>query len=178
MPSIGHKTIQGSGPLPEEAVGAYRAELHRWLRRRLGDPDAADDVTQEVFLRLWRMDRGSYIRKPLSYLYGIAFHVIRELRQAERRAQFVSFDSETTNWADESLQNAVSTESDGTRDLHFQLQSAMDQLPSQYRTVLLLCKRDGMTYVEAAAASGLSVHTVEKYLVRARAKLMELTCDL
>jgi DNA-directed RNA polymerase specialized sigma24 family protein len=51
------------------------------------------------------------------------------------------------------------------------------ELPQHYRTVILLCKRDGMTYEEAAAASGLSVHTVETYLIRAKAKLMALTWD-
>jgi RNA polymerase sigma-70 factor (ECF subfamily) len=51
------------------------------------------------------------------------------------------------------------------------LDRALTQLPATHQLVLLLVKRDGMSYAEAAEASGLSVHTIEKYLVEARAQL-------
>src|SRR5689334_9767467 len=75
------------------AFGRYAASLHRFLVRRLRDPDSADDVAQEVFSRVLRMEHDELVRKPRSYLFGIAFHVVREFsaRQGDQR---VTFDSE------------------------------------------------------------------------------------
>ena len=47
----------------------------------------------------------------------------------------------------------------------------MNQLPAAHQLVLLLVKRDGLSYAEAAQAAGLSIHTIEKYVVEARARL-------
>jgi RNA polymerase sigma-19 factor, ECF subfamily len=164
-------------PLAPAALGHYRNELHRWLARRLRNPEAAEDVTQEVFLRLCRVETRERIRKPLSYLFGIAFHVISERHHSERREKMLSFDSDATALAADSIQNATDSGPEDRINLQRQLEHAFKKLPLPYQQVLLLCKRDGMTYEEAAAASGLSVHTVEKYLVRARAVLLSLTWD-
>jgi len=155
----------------------YGGELHRWLIRRLRNPESADDVVQEVFMRLSRVEKMDYVRKPLSYLFGIAFHVISELRIKEEQDKVVSFDSDAIDRLSDSAQHSTPDEFVERLNLQRQLEKAFAQLPPHYQTVLLLCKRDGMSYEEAAAASGLSVHTVEKYLVRARARMLELTWD-
>jgi RNA polymerase sigma-70 factor (ECF subfamily) len=154
---------------------AYRAELHRWLLKRLRKPEAAEDVVQEVFTRALRVNNPDYVRKPLAYLFGIAFHVISERQIREDGEQLVSLDS-----GSDQLRNHALTAPDELAErlnLRRQLEKALMELPQQYRMVVLLCKRDGMTHEEAAAASGLSVHTVEKYLVRAKAMLMSLAWD-
>jgi len=51
------------------------------------------------------------------------------------------------------------------------LERALEQLSPTHQLVLLLVKRDGLSYAEAAKISGLSIHTIEKYLVEARAQL-------
>jgi RNA polymerase sigma-70 factor (ECF subfamily) len=53
----------------------------------------------------------------------------------------------------------------------------LQQLPPAHQLVLLLVKRDGLSYTEAASAAGLSVHTIEKYVVEARARLRVLLAD-
>ena len=155
----------------------YRGDLHRWLTRRLRNPETADDVAQEVFIRLSRVEKLDYVRKPLAYLFGIAFHVISELQIKEEQDRMVCYDSDAVDRLSDSSQHAIPDEFVDRLNLQRQLEKAFASLPPPYQTVLLLCKRDGMSYEEAAAASGLSVHTVEKYLVRARAKLMALTWD-
>jgi RNA polymerase sigma-70 factor (ECF subfamily) len=128
-------------------------------------------------MRLSRVEKVDYVRKPLSYLFGIAFHVIRELRIKEQQDRVVSYDSEAIDRLSDSAQHAEADEFVDRLNLQRQLEKAFEQLPEHYKTVLLLCKRDGMSYEEAAAASGLSVHTVEKYLIRARARMLALTWD-
>jgi RNA polymerase sigma-70 factor (ECF subfamily) len=57
------------------------------------------------------------------------------------------------------------------------LDRALQQLPPAHQLVLLLVKRDGLSYTEAASAAGLSVHTIEKYVVEARARLRVLLAE-
>jgi RNA polymerase sigma factor (sigma-70 family) len=56
-------------------------------------------------------------------------------------------------------------------ELQQRLDHAITKLPPTHRLVVLLIKREGLSYTEAAKTSGLSVHTIEKYLVEARAQL-------
>src|SRR5262245_26837114 len=107
-------TISEAAPLAAPAIGQYRVKLHSWLSRRLRDKDVAEDVVQEFFLRLCRMERTYCIREPLSYLFGIAFHVVREFQGARRRERVVSFNTDEMSRAAEHLQ-------DGADDLHERL---------------------------------------------------------
>jgi RNA polymerase sigma-70 factor (ECF subfamily) len=62
-------------------------------------------------------------------------------------------------------------------ELRQRLDRALQQLPPAHQLVLLLVKRDGLSYTEAASAAGLSVHTIEKYVVEARARLRLLLAE-
>ncbi len=155
----------------------YAADLRRSLRKRLRDPQQADDVMQEVFSRLVRVNRPELVRKPHSYLFGIAFHVIREARLHEDQ-DVVSYDSSAVDNAAEHPAHVTRDELSDQLNLQAQIARALAALPDVHRALLLMCKRDGMTYQEAAAASGVSVHMVEKYLIQARAKLLSMMWDL
>lgn len=171
-------TNKGSGdPLVCAITQAYQPGLHRFLLKRLRNPDLADDVSQEVFARLSRVSKPELIRAPKSYVFRIAFNVIRELALRKAHDPVQTYDSEVAERVAESEQHLVLDEFVDRLHLQQQLEKHFAKLPKPYQTVLLLCERDGMTYKEAAAASGLSVHTVEKYLVRARAKLMSFIWD-
>jgi DNA-directed RNA polymerase specialized sigma24 family protein len=61
--------------------------------------------------------------------------------------------------------------------LQRQLERGLAQLPPMHRTVLLLVTRDGLSHEEAARATNLSIHTVEKYVTEARARLKLLPWD-
>jgi RNA polymerase sigma factor (sigma-70 family) len=154
----------------------HAGELQRFLARRIGQPQDADDLAQEVFARLLRVRDADLVRNPLSYLLGIATHVVREFRQRKLHER-VLFDSDL---ADELCDH---TEQEGTQnmaeqiELRQRLDRAIRQLPSAHQLALLLVKRDGLSYTEAASASGLSVHTIEKYVVEARARLRVLLSE-
>jgi RNA polymerase sigma factor (sigma-70 family) len=147
--------------------------VQRFLLRRVGNRNDADDLSQEVFARLMRVDNADLIRNPLAYLLGIAAHVVREFRQRKQH-QCVIFDSDIADSLSDNLE--VSPRSHGVQpvdqlELQNWLDDALKQLPPTHQTVLLLVKRDGLSYDEAASTTGLSVHTIEKYLVEARARL-------
>ena len=165
------------------ALSSFRTharELQRFLLRRVGDRHDADDLSQEVFARLMRVENAELIRNPLAYLLGIATHVVREFRQRKQR-QCVIFDSDMADSLSENLELAPrGAASSNSEQLELQnwLDDALKQLPPTHQAVLLLVKRDGLSYEEAAAATGLSVHTIEKYLVEARARLRVIMKEL
>lgn len=161
-----------SSSLAGAAFRDHSRELHRFLARRVARAEDADDLAQEVFARLLRVRNAELIKNPLSYLLGIATHVIREFRQRKQRDR-VLYDSELAAELCDSTEDAPGqgTGFPEQLELRQRLDKALNRLPSAHQLVLLLVKRDGMSYSEAAAAAGLSVHTIEKYVVEARAKL-------
>jgi RNA polymerase sigma-70 factor (ECF subfamily) len=158
----------------------YGAELHRYLLRRLRKPQDADDLAQEVFMRLLRLEDAEFVRKPQAYLYGVASHVVREFRmRTEQENDRLRFDSEVLEAAAEHPRGQPSPDEMAEQlSLRRQLDRALSRLPRMHRTVLLLLKRDGMSYEEAARATHLSVHTVEKYLFQAKAMMKTAKWDL
>jgi RNA polymerase sigma-70 factor (ECF subfamily) len=165
------------------ALNTFRThahELQRFLLRRVADRHDVDDLSQEVFARLMRVENVELIRNPLAYVLGIATHVVREFRQRKQH-QCVIFDSDMADSLSENLELApggAAANNSERLELQNWLDTALKQLPPTHQAVLLLVKRDGLSYDEAAVATGLSVHTIEKYLVEARARLRTIMTEL
>lgn len=160
------------------AFSRYGAELQLYLLRRLQRTHDADDVMQEVFLRLLRVENTELVRNPRAYIYGIAFHVIREFRiRDERAGTWITFDPETIARRAEQPEELRPDELADNFYIRRQLERAIRQLPRIHRAVFLLHKRDGYTYREVAEKLGLSIHTVDKYLVEAKVKIRMMEWD-
>jgi RNA polymerase sigma-70 factor (ECF subfamily) len=151
------------------AFEQYHASLHRFLMRRLRSTQNAQDLAQETYLRLLRMDNHELVRKPQAYLYRIASNLVYEFEMRERNAP-VAFDSEALERAAECPVEIESAEPADTLGVTQILESVLAQLPPLYRAVFILRKRDGMSYPEIARKLDISVHTVKKYLARAVAQ--------
>jgi RNA polymerase sigma-19 factor, ECF subfamily len=155
------------------ATNAFRnhlPELHRYLLRRVGQATDADDLAQEVFARLLRVRDAELVRDPLAYLLGIATHVVSEFRQRKEHDRVV-FDSTLTDDVCDKSESVATRGPAENLELKNRLERALAQLPPTHQIVLLLVKRDGLSHAEAARSAGLSVHTIEKYMVDARARL-------
>ena len=148
------------------AFEQYHAGLHRFLMRRLRSTQNAQDLAQETYLRLLRMDDCELVRKPQAYLYRIAANLVYEFKMRERNEP-IAFDSEAFERAAESAEAPPIADADERLSLARQLESVLAQLPPLYRAVFVLRKREGMSYPEIARALDISVHTVKKYLARA-----------
>jgi RNA polymerase sigma-70 factor (ECF subfamily) len=101
---------------------------------------------------------------------GIATHVVREFRQRKHHDR-VLYDSDLTDDLCENSDQAAPAGVAERLELQDRLDRALKMLQPTHQLVLLLVKRDGLSYAEAAKSAGLSVHTIEKYLVEARAQL-------
>lgn len=158
----GQQTVAGS------ACEQYHAELHRFLMRRLQSSHHAQDLAQEAYLRLLRVERAELVRQPRAYLYRIAVNLISEFRLRARREPIV-FDSDAFAEAAEHAADPPADEGERVADAE-QIELILDQLPPLYRAIFVLRKRDGLSYQEIAQQLEISVHTVKKYLARAVAK--------
>ena len=135
--------------------------------RRLRSAQQAQDLAQEAYLRLLRVERAELIRQPRAYLYRIAVNLVTEFRLRSQRDP-VMYDSETLTEIAERTAEA-SSEGERSGDAR-EVERLLEQLPPLYRAILLRRKRDGLSYAEIAQQLGISVHTVKKYLARAVAK--------
>lgn len=153
----------------------YDKQLHRYLIRRMPSPQDAEDLAQEVYLRLLRIDSTKCVHKPLAYIYGIASHVVADFRSdTHYEHKFIS-DNE-----DEAQEEGPETPVDDLIDrlnLQQQLERALTRLPRTHAEVLLAHKHRGLSYEEVAAELGLSIHTVEKYVTQAKAKIRTMTWE-
>lgn len=146
------------------AAAKHSAELHAYLRRRLwGRSQDIEDVAQEVYLRLLRTKESRAVRDPVAYLIGTAKHVV-----ADYFAAAADIDDRERD-----LPEAYATDlSDEERlNLQQQIDRALDQLPKMQQAVLLLTKRLGFSYEEAAAKLGISVDMVHKYFSAGMAQI-------
>lgn len=167
-------TIKGSGvtELPATATfERYARALHRYLVRRVRRLEDVADLTQDIFeLFVRRKERADVVRDPLAYLFRIAFHVVGETLAEEARGP-VLFDSRLTA-EDLTLERAASSSEEAeAQAVEEDVHAALASLPSGYLTALLLVEGHGMSYKEAAQASGFSPNTIATYVMNGRAAL-------
>lgn len=165
------------------AVFADTPEIRRLLKKffyRRSCQNDVDDLVEEVILRLLKTPESTedLIREPMAYFYGVAKHVLTDHRiQLEAEAKHVIVDSETVDEIGEQL-IAEHGRIEERLNLLQQLNTALSRLPPTHALVLLLHKRDGLSYEEVAKQLDLSVHTVEKYVTQAKTRLREMLWDI
>ena len=175
--------MQNDDDLVAAVAGGDRAAFSTLFRRRspdvyrfalhmTGQPAAADDVTQDVFMVVMR-DAGRYERgrsTVVAWLCGIARnHARRRLERDERLVAFNVNDDETPIEIGAVHPDPVSdlTRAEGLEALR----SAVLSLPLGYREAVVACDLRELSYADAAEALGCAVGTVRSRLHRGRALL-------
>lgn len=145
----------------------YHQPLVRYLTRRLGDRDWAEEVAQETFLRAVKQDR---IVSERSWLFAVATNLVRdEARKDIRRRRRLEVLREQAR-ADEAVDpEPLSLERAEEAAL---ARRALDELTERDREALLM-REEGLDYTEIAEALELSVGSVGTTLARARRRLVE-----
>ncbi len=149
----------------EHLFRTYNAALVRYLTRRLGDRDWAEEVAQETFVRALRQDT---ITNERAWLFQVATNLVRdEARKDARRRRHLAI------LAEEERESVVEPESTLERAQEAVLaRKAIDTLAERDRLALLM-REEGLEYPEIAEALSLSPGSVGTTLSRARRRLVE-----
>ncbi len=147
----------------QQLVASVGGDLLRFLRSRLSHGDQAQDLAQEVYLRLLRVEDLGLIRNPRAFVIHLAAHAAHEWRVlARNRLQH----------SEDELQQLIADRGDPADALEqdnqiHRLERVLSTLSPKCQAVLLMHRRDGMTYQEIATHMHLSVAMVKKHLARA-----------
>jgi RNA polymerase sigma-70 factor (ECF subfamily) len=172
------KNASQTAKFAESAFQHYGAQLHRFLARRLRHPQDAEDLAQEVFMRLSRIENSEFVRQPRAYLFGVASHVVSEFRIRNANArEWVTVDSEIVAQRTERPDEWQPDELAEQLNMQRQLRQALEKLPSMHLAVFLLHKRDGYSYEEIAEKLGLTVRKIESCLAEAKTQLRSMAWD-
>ncbi len=151
----------------------YRESLRRYVARLAIRPEDVEDILQDTFVSVHRLENAETVRSPKFYLYAVARRTAyRELkRQAARMAE--SIDEAIERGAEPPADIAPLDEAFEARR-HFEtLTDVVAELPPQCRRVFILRKVFGFSHKEISAAMGISISTIEKYLARAMVRCLQ-----
>ena len=152
----------------ERLFRTYNAPLVRYLTRRLGDRDWAEEVAQETFLRALRQDR---IDNERAWLFAVATNLVRdEARKDARRRRHLALLAERERAEGPAEQEPTSLERAQEAAM---ARRAVDALAERDRLALLM-REEGLSYEEIAVALDLSPGSVGTTLSRARRRLVEV----
>src|ERR1700678_2319577 len=175
----------------EEAFGILIAQYHQPLysliARSLNDPADAADITQEVFIKVFRSIRGFHGEASLrTWLYRIALHEASNQRRwwSRHKKQEITIDSPAESDDDESaglcLSATLADHADSPFDHASQtetrerVEAALRQLPEAFRTVVILREIEGFAYEEIAEILNVNLGTIKSRLTRGRSALRAL----
>jgi RNA polymerase sigma-70 factor, ECF subfamily len=159
-----------------ELVGEHQRMVIQLAMNLLGDRDEALDLSQEVFLRVFRTIHRFRGQSSLrTWIYRIAVNQARNRHRFWRRrhrADQVSLDEHlATHGEFVSEGDATPERVLAQKELAARLQVALDRLPFDQRTAIVLREIDGLSYDEIAFSLGLAIGTVKSRLTRARQAL-------
>lgn len=164
-------------------IARYHQPIFSLLSRTVQDREAAADLTQEVFVKIFRGMSGFHGEASLrTWIYRIALREASNQRRwwTRHKKQEVPIEqelTETESGAPLPLKDMLVDPAESPYDnaVHAQnrarVEAALSKVPEPFRTTLILRELDGFIYEEVAEMQGVSVGTVKSRLVRGRACL-------
>ena len=145
----------------EQLFRLYYKELHRSAFRYLRDSESAEEIVQQVFLRLWEKNWEEEVHTSLkAYLYRAIYNEsMNFLKKEQRKMKYQSYQ--------QSRQEVVPAVDQSAKDLDQKLQLALAGLPEKSRIVFELSRFQEMKYKDIADTLDLSIKTVEGHMSKA-----------
>jgi RNA polymerase sigma factor (sigma-70 family) len=156
----------------EDLSRRLRQPLLRFFQKKVGSYAVAEELVQDLFLRLLRKPDLFTFDNVNGYIFEAAMNLIRDrARKSEVRAESLHVDIEGL----ELQSNEPSAERvfAGRQKLD-RLMTAIEKMPFRTRSILILNRFEGMTYAQIAEKMGITVSAVEKHIMKA---LMHLSAE-
>lgn len=167
----------------EELVARYQKLVYVTLYQLAPERNDITDLTQEVLLRMCRSIKS--LRNPKTFKYWLNRIITNlfydELRKAPRQLKTISLDEPIYEGEDDSSPARDIPDRDEVPDklalnseLDAKIRQAIQNLPEQFRTIIVLREIQGLSYEEIASLTETNIGTVKSRLARARLKLQEV----
>jgi RNA polymerase sigma-70 factor (ECF subfamily) len=156
-------------PTWEEVVEQHSARVYRLAYRLTGNVHDAEDLTHDVFIRVFRSLHSYQPGTFEGWLHRITTNVFLDKMRRKQRIRFDALSEESAARLP-SREAGPEAAYDAT---HFDddVQRALDALPPDFRAAVVLCDIEGLSYEEIAATLGIKLGTVRSRIHRGRAQL-------
>jgi RNA polymerase sigma-70 factor, ECF subfamily len=151
----------------DELMGRYKRPVVSFIFRMLGNADDADDVAQEVFVRVYqKLDTYRPETRFSTWLFAMARNAAIDRLRWRKRHPTESMEAESSLPAVTGTAEEVESREIGTL-----IAAAVAELPEDQRTALILAEYQGMSHAEIAAVMRCSEKSVESRVYRAKQTL-------
>ena len=171
----GDDTSPWTPPSWDEVVRTHSARVYRLAYRLTGNQHDAEDLTQEVFVRVFR-SLSTYTPGTFEgWLHRITTNLFLDLVRRRARIRFEALPEDAERVAGREKSPAQHLDD---RSFDDDVQAALDALPPDFRAAVVLCDIEGLTYEEIAATLGIKLGTVRSRIHRGRVQLREALAHL
>jgi RNA polymerase sigma-70 factor (ECF subfamily) len=170
---------QGDVHAFEQLVEKYKQPVVNLIARTLNDPSEAEDIAQNVFIQVYKSaPRYKVSARFSTWLYTIARNLsLNEIRRRSRRPADSIEQSAGGEDAPvrqfEDVRSPAAPESLLQNELELKIQEALQQLPENQRTAILLCRQEELSYEEIARVLGCSLSATKSLIHRGRETLKQ-----
>ena len=140
-----------------QSVDLYSDNIYRFILKNMRDEDEARDVVQDTFEKVWLKSSEVAFEKSKSYLFTTAYRLMLERIKKKKRQEPI----------DNTLRVVTGDSGNPEFDLRRVLKEAVDKLPDDQRSVIMLRDYEGYSYQEIGQITGLKESQVKVYIFRA-----------
>jgi len=163
-----------------ELLSAYldrRHDLMRFFTARLRSAAAAEDIVQEIYLRIAGLSPKTEVHNPAGYLYRLGSNLMLDRLRSERRTSIRDHEwrdsHHATFGADDVADQPAADDAVAARQRLAAIIALLRDLPEQTQRVFRMHKFDGLSHTEVAARLGISRSAVEKHVMTVLKRLAE-----
>ncbi|MFZ5517703.1 MAG: RNA polymerase sigma factor [Candidatus Zhuqueibacterota bacterium] len=164
-------------------VARYKHDLFQFILSKVKNRDLASDLTQDVFVKIYKsVESYSAAGKFKAWIFRIAQNVCFDEFRRQKKASILSIhsevNSEKTDYPDHenTIQESSANPAEEFEHLELQtiIESALNTIPENQRTALVLCQYHGMSYQEIADIQKCPLGTVKSRVHNALLKMKEI----
>src|SRR5580698_8649981 len=164
-------TADWTPPSWDDVVREHSARVYRLAYRLTGNSHDAEDLTQEVFVRVFR-SLSSYTPGTFEgWLHRITTNLFLDMARRKQRIRFEGLGEDTAARLGDGARSPADAFDD--RHLDSDIQAALKALAPEYRAAVILCDIEGLSYEEIADTLGVKLGTVRSRIHRGRAQLRQ-----
>jgi RNA polymerase sigma-70 factor (ECF subfamily) len=169
VPAVDGVAPEWTPPSWDDLVRQHSSRVYRLAYRLTGNQHDAEDLTQEVFVRVFRA-LPSYTPGTFEgWLHRITTNLFLDMARRRQRIRFEGLGDQAVGLLRDD--EPTPAQAFDARHLDTDVQQALEALAPEYRAAVVLCDIEGLSYEEIAATLGVKLGTVRSRIHRGRAQL-------